>query len=72
MKRNSTGIMRLIALPFIVSLASCGGGGGGGAAIPTGPVTSTLSFPFKSADQALALSGFTKTFVVSGTCAGTG
>lgn len=61
MKRIFTGIMRLIILPFIASLASCGGGGGGGAA-PTQVV-----LPLQSAYQALIANGFAKTFTVQST-----
>jgi len=59
----------IIGLCITVLLSACGGGGGGTAA--TGPVTSTLSFPLKSAYSALVASGFTKSFTVSGTCSGT-
>jgi len=62
----------IFALPLLLlaGLSGCGGGGGGGA--PSGPVTSTLSFPFSSAENTLIQNGWTKTFSVAGTCSGTG
>ena len=59
----------LIGLFFVALLSACGGGGGGSAA-PSGPVTSTLSFPAQSAFNASVASGLTKSFVISGTCNG--
>lgn len=59
-----------IGLCLVTLLTGCGGGGGGGAAAPSGPVTSTLSFPAQSAYSTLIATGFTKNFTVSGTCNG--
>jgi len=60
-----------MALAWLLStlfLASCGGGGGGS----SGPVTSTLSFPFLSGFQASQITGEAYNFTVSGTCSGSG
>jgi hypothetical protein len=62
----------ILIVAFATSfLAGCGGGGGGTAAV-TGPVTSTLSFPFQSGYRTLVANGLTKNFSISGTCAGSG
>ncbi len=61
-----------IGLPILLTLASCGGGGGGAAATVVIPVSSTLSFPLKAADDLLTVNGYSKTFNVSGSCTGTG
>lgn len=61
-----------------VILFGCGGGSGGGAvppvgpAAPVGPVASTLSFPLLQGYKALVAAGATKTFIVSGSCTGSG
>ena len=62
-----------ISLALIASflLIGCGGGTEGGAAAPTGPVTSTLSFPLLQAHKTGVANGVVKTFVVSGACIGT-
>jgi hypothetical protein len=61
-----------MGLPILLTLASCGGGGGGAAATVVIPVSSTLSFPLKAADDLLTVNGYAKTFNVSGSCTGTG
>lgn len=62
--------MKLLAVAFSASLlVACGGGGSDG---PSGPVTSTLSFPVQSGYKALVASGLTKSFTISGTCSGSG
>lgn len=48
----------------VAMLSSCGGGGGGGG---SGTVTSTLSFPLQSGLRAMAASGGSADFNVSGT-----
>lgn len=53
-------------------LAACGGGGGDTVAAATGPITSTASFPMQSSYRALVASGYTKSFTISGSCAGSG
>ncbi len=54
-------------------LAACGGGGGGdGTPAATGPVTSTLAFPLQAAYKSFVTAGYSKTFTISGTCAGSG
>ncbi len=72
LKTNKSSIA--LALCTSALLTACGGGSGGGAtaATPTGPVTSTLSFPLQTAYKTLIANGLTKAFVVSGTCSGTG
>jgi len=63
----------IFALPLLLlaGLSGCGGGGGGGGA-PSGPVTSTLSFPVQSGMNTLFANGFAKSFTISGTCSGSG
>jgi hypothetical protein len=53
---------------FILVFSGCGGGGGNA----SGPVVSTLHFPFLSAYQASTASGMSKAFTVSGDCSGSG
>ena len=68
----STRICRNV-LAFSVSLAllaACGGGGGTSA--PTGPVTSTLSFPLQTGYRTLIANGAANNFTISGTCTGSG
>jgi hypothetical protein len=68
----STRICRNL-LAFSVSLAllaACGGGGGTSA--PTGPVTSTLSFPLQTGYRTLIANGAANNFTISGTCTGSG
>jgi hypothetical protein len=78
MKSLTTSITCAIASLIVFSLAGCGGGGGGGggdAAAPSGPVTSTLSFPLETAYKTLIAYGLTKSFTVtstSPTCSGSG
>src|SRR5450830_1043929 len=61
----------VIGLCFAALLSACGGGGSGSDSTPvTGPVTSTLSFPLKSAYSALVANGYTKSYIVSGSCKG--
>jgi hypothetical protein len=67
MKRILSAIT-LIAMSLI--LAACGGGGGGSSS--SGPVTSTSSFPLKSAYTTLIANGLSKTFTISGDCGGSG
>ena len=62
-------LQRTIA-PIAIALLSGCGGGGGGTGTATGPITSTLSFPLKSAQSALVASGFNKNFTISGTSSG--
>ena len=61
----------VISLLF-AALSGCGGGGGGGTSTPSGPITSTLSFPLQSAYKTLVANGLSKGFTISGTCSGTG
>lgn len=61
----------LILTSLLVACGGGGGGGGGSAPVTTGPVISTLSFPFKSAYTAMVQSGYTKNYTVSGDCSGT-
>lgn len=58
------------AFLLLVGLSGCGGGGGSSA--PSGPVTSTSSFPVKSAFTSLVANGASKTITISGDCSGTG
>lgn len=62
------------ALILSVLLSGCGksGGGDGGGSASTGPVTSTLAFPFLSADKTTVANGWTKNFTISGNCSGSG
>ena len=59
------------AFLLLVGFSGCGGGGGGAAA-PSGPVTSTLSFPLQSGYKTTVANGLSKSFTISGTCSGTG
>ena len=56
----------------LVLLTACGGGGGGGAPTPTGPVTSTLSFPLQTGYRTLTANGAANNFTIIGTCSGSG
>lgn len=61
--------MRLLAMiTSALLLTACGGGGGGGSSSggSTGPVASTLSFPFKAIDDAERVSNQYSTGTVSG------
>lgn len=58
-----------IAIAATALISACGGGGSDPA---SAPVTSTQSFPLRSAYKALIASGMSKSFTISGTCAGTG
>ena len=62
------------ALTMSATLALLGGcgGGGGGTSAPTGPVTSTLSFPLQTGYRTLTANGAANNFTISGTCAGSG
>jgi hypothetical protein len=57
-----------ISIIFMLSIAltACGGGGGGGG----GTVASANSFDIKAGYAALAASGFSKTFNITGDCVG--
>lgn len=59
----------LAGLCLTALLSACGGGGGGGATTPSGPVTSTLSFPLKATVNALTANGETVTLTAIGTSA---
>jgi hypothetical protein len=59
----------IIGLCFAALLSACGGGGSDSTPA-TGAVTSTLSFPLKSAYSALVANGYTKSYDVSGSCQG--
>lgn len=59
----------VIGLCFAALLSACGGGGSDSTPA-AGPVTSTLSFPLKSAYSALVANGYTKSYDVSGSCNG--
>jgi hypothetical protein len=63
---NTLKLLFISALLLLVS--ACGGGGGGGA---SGPVTSTNTFDVRAGWSRLIANGFSKTFVISGTCSGT-
>lgn len=52
-----------------IVLAGCGGGGGGGGTSPSGPVASTLSFPFRSAVNTVTANGESYTLTANGTLA---
>ena len=67
---SETKIRAVVASFLLAGLSACGGGGS--AAAPSGPVTSTLSFPLQSAENTFVANGVTKTFTVAGTCSGTG
>ena len=54
---------------LLVGISGCGGGG---AAAPSGPVSSTLSFPLQSGYKTTVANGLSKSFTISGTCSGTG
>lgn len=57
---------------FLTSLlVACGGGGGSSSPVTVGPVISTLSFSFQSANSTLIANGYTKTYAISGDCTGT-
>jgi hypothetical protein len=56
-----------VGLGFAALLTACGGGG---SAPATGPVSSSQSFPLKSAYSALIANGYTKSYDVSGSCKG--
>jgi hypothetical protein len=62
-------IKTLAAFAASLILVACGGGGGGTTAT-TGPVASTNTFNLQSGYISLVSAGFTKTFSISGTCAG--
>ncbi len=69
--------MEQVAFPiatalFALSLAGCSGGSGGTSPAPTGVVTSTLTFPLQSAYKSTVAGGWSRTFVVSGDCKGSG
>lgn len=55
-------------------LAACGGSGGGsgGGSSPSGPVTSTLSFPLQAGFKSFIANGFSKAFTISDYCSGSG
>ena len=61
---------RLIVGLCLAALFSACGGGGSDSTPATGPVTSTLSFPLKSAYSTLVANGYTKSYDVSGSCKG--
>lgn len=63
--------MKILAVVLSsITLVACGGGGsGGGTAAPSGPVTSTLSFPVRSGLNALTASGQTVNLTANGTAA---
>ena len=63
-QRNYAGLAS--ATLILLLIAGCGGGGGGSSA-PSGPVTSTLSFPVRSGLNARAANGFTTTLTANGT-----
>jgi len=67
--RNSR--IALVLSASLALLAACGGGGGGSTS-PTGPVTSTLSFPMQTGYRTLVANGAANNFTISGTCAGSG
>ena len=58
--------IKSLSVMLFCFLFSSGGGGS------SGPVTSTLSFPLKSAYQSLVASGFSKNLSFSGSCSGIG
>lgn len=60
----------LLVMLFSIAVVACGGGGGSSS--PTGPVSSTLSFPLQSAYTTLIANGASKTFTISGDCGGSG
>ena len=65
---------RKIALAIVLGLSTilsvaCGGGGGGGSPAPSGPVTSTLSFPVRSGLNTRTANGHTTTLTANGTAA---
>ena len=65
-------LLTIFALPLLLAgLSGCGGGGGGGNA-PAGPVTSTLSFPVRSAVNSLIANGLAQSFTITGDCSGSG
>ena len=57
-----------VALLLAVGVSACGGGGGGGGSpAPSGPVTSTLSFPLRSGLNTRTANGHTTTLTANGT-----
>jgi hypothetical protein len=69
-KLMKTLTVTLIAAAAAFMLAACGGGGGGTTAT-TGPIASINTFNLQSGYASLVSSGFSKTFSISGSCAGT-
>ncbi len=63
---NIKNLLCTVIVPL--TLIACGGGGGGGG--PSGPVASTNTFNVQTAYTNFARAGFSKTFTVSGSCAG--
>ena len=61
----------LISTIASCALLACGGGGGDNPPAGASSAAVTLAFPLKNALNALAISGYSKTFSVSGTCTGT-
>lgn len=62
--------MKLLAIAFAsLTLVACGGGGGGGEVVQSGPVVSTLSFPFASADKSDNARSYSITLTATGTAA---
>lgn len=60
---------KLLLVLFSAALTACGGGGGGGGG--GGTVSSTNTFNLQSGYVALASTGWSKTFTITGTCSGT-
>ena len=60
---------KLLFVLISAALTACGGGGGGGGG--GGTVSSTNTFNLQSGYVALASTGWSKTFTITGTCAGT-
>lgn len=63
------------ALPLflLVGISGCGSGGGSGSnSAPAAQVASTTSFPLQAGFKMLNANGFSKSFTVTGSCAGSG
>ena len=60
-------IVHFLAICVLITTTGCGGGGGGSS--PSGPVTSTNSFPLRAGFDALIASGETISLTANGTAA---
>jgi hypothetical protein len=64
-------VKSILAVTVFCTLTACGGGGGGsGTPVSTGPIASTNAFNLQSGFTALVSAGYSKTFTLTGSCAG--